>query len=415
MSEIKAVDDDPTGNIAGIESSLSSWAGPYVTDMLGKGQAIANMPYQAYTGPLTAGASNLQNTAFQGLAGLAMPGTPTAATPYAAETTTAGAFGTNAVGTQGFGVNTTGTNTFGANQFGTNAVGTTSFLDADNASKYMNPYLQQVLAPQQREAIKQAEQQRIAAASRLTQAGAYGGSRQGIMESEAARNLMTQLSDITGQGYASAFGDAQKQYNAEEMRRLEQANLNEKSRLGQLNLDEDRRLRQLEAGEDRRLGQFNTGEDRRLGQLTSDEARRTNLATQAEERRLGQLNEDERRRLSQFNLQEGDRRSQFNTEAERNQSQLEAARRYGLDLTSAQSRIGETQRAIEAEGIAADKSQFEEERDFGAKQVQYLQSLLQGLPLEAQTTSYIDPSSLSELTGGVAGISDLWEKIKALI
>ena len=381
MSEI-AVDNDPTGNIAGVESSLSSWAGPYVTDMLGKGQAIANMPYQAYTGPLTAGASNLQNTAFQGLAGLAMPGTPTAATPYAAETTTTGAFGTNA----------TGTNTFGANQFGTNAVETTSFLDADNASKYMNPYLQQVLAPQQREAIKQAEQQRIAAASRLTQAGAYGGSRQGIMESEGARNLMTQLSDITGQGYASAFGDAQKQYNAEEMRRLEQANLNEKSRLGQLNLDEDRRLRQLESGEDRRLGQFNTGEDRRLGQL----------------------NEDERRRLSQFNLQEGDRRSQFNTEAERNQSQLEAARRYGLDLTSAQSKIGETQRAIEAEGIAADKSQFEEERDFGAKQVQYLQSLLQGLPLEAKTTSYIEPSGLSELTGGVAGVSNLWELLKEL-
>jgi hypothetical protein len=382
MSEIKAVDNDPTGNIAGTESSLSSWVGPYVTDMLGKGQAIANMPYQAYTGPLTAGASDLQNTAFKGLAGLAMPGTPTAATPYAAETTTAGAFGTNA----------TGTNTFGANQFGTNAVETTSFLDADNASKYMNPYLQQVLAPQQREAIKQAEQQRIAAASRLTQAGAYGGSRQGIMESEGARNLMTQLSDITGQGYASAFGDAQKQYNAEEMRRLEQANLNEKSRLGQLNLDEDRRLRQLEAGEERRLGQFNTGEDRRLGQL----------------------NEDERRRLGQFNLQEGDRRSQFNTEAERNQSQLEAARRYGLDLTSAQARIGETQRAIEAEGIAADKSQFEEERDFGAKQVQYLQSLLQGLPLEALTTSYIDPSSLSELTGGVAGISNLWDLLKEI-
>jgi hypothetical protein len=341
------------------------------------------MPYQAYTGPLTAGASNLQNTAFQGLAGLAMPGTPTAATPYAAETTTAGAFGTNA----------TGTNTFGANQFGTNAVETTSFLDADNASKYMNPYLQQVLAPQQREAIKQAEQQRIAAASRLTQAGAYGGSRQGIMESEGARNLMTQLSDITGQGYASAFGEAQKQYNEEEMRRLEQANLYEKSRLGQLNLDEDRRLRQLESGEDRRLGQFNVGEDRRLGQL----------------------NEDERRRLDQFNLQERDRRGQFNTEAERNQSQLEAARRYGLDLTSAQSKMGETQRAIEAEGIAADKSQFEEERDFGAKQIQYLQSLLQGLPLEAKTTSYIEPSGLSELSGGVAGISDLWEKIKALI
>src|SRR6056300_621609 len=57
----------------GQSSSLSPWAGPYVTDMLGKGAALANMPYQAYEGPLTAGQSALQNQAFQGLAGLAVP------------------------------------------------------------------------------------------------------------------------------------------------------------------------------------------------------------------------------------------------------------------------------------------------------------------------------------------------------
>mgnify|MGYP003141031958 FL=1 len=49
-----------TGSHTGTESSLSSWAGPYVTEMLGRGKAIASQPYQAYTGPLTAGASNLQ-------------------------------------------------------------------------------------------------------------------------------------------------------------------------------------------------------------------------------------------------------------------------------------------------------------------------------------------------------------------
>ena len=55
------------------ESSLSSWAGPYVTEMLGRGEALASMPYQAYMGPLTAGQSGLQDTAFQGLAGLNIP------------------------------------------------------------------------------------------------------------------------------------------------------------------------------------------------------------------------------------------------------------------------------------------------------------------------------------------------------
>ena len=60
------------GQQTGTESSLSNWAGPYVTEMLGRGQALAEQPYQAYTGPLTAGASPTQQTAFQGIAGLTM-------------------------------------------------------------------------------------------------------------------------------------------------------------------------------------------------------------------------------------------------------------------------------------------------------------------------------------------------------
>ena len=61
------------GQETGRESSLSNWAGPYVTSMLGKGAALSNEPYQGYSGPLTAGESNLQNQAFQGIAGLTVP------------------------------------------------------------------------------------------------------------------------------------------------------------------------------------------------------------------------------------------------------------------------------------------------------------------------------------------------------
>jgi hypothetical protein len=50
---------------------LSSWAGPYVSNYLGKGEALSNQPYQAYTGPLTAGASNLQQQQFAGLSDVA--------------------------------------------------------------------------------------------------------------------------------------------------------------------------------------------------------------------------------------------------------------------------------------------------------------------------------------------------------
>ena len=54
-------------------SSLSDWAGGYVTDMLGKAQAVASEPYQVYQGPMTAGESGLQSKVFQGLGGLNFP------------------------------------------------------------------------------------------------------------------------------------------------------------------------------------------------------------------------------------------------------------------------------------------------------------------------------------------------------
>ena len=62
-----------TATMLGQSSSLSPFAGPYVGDMLGKGAALASMPYQAYMGPLSAGQSQLQNQAFSGLANLAVP------------------------------------------------------------------------------------------------------------------------------------------------------------------------------------------------------------------------------------------------------------------------------------------------------------------------------------------------------
>ena len=48
--------------------------------------------------------------------------------------------------------------------------------------------------------------------------------------------------------------------------------------------------------------------------------------------------------------------------------------------------MGAVQRGIESEGITADRLQFEEERDFPYKQVQYMQSFCRGYRL-GQTCS----------------------------
>jgi hypothetical protein len=73
--------------------------------------------------------------------------------------------------------------------------------------------------------------------------------------------------------------------------------------------------------------------------------------------------------------------------------------KYGFDVSRMQQDAGATQRGIESEGIAADYGQFKEERDDPFKKVQYMQSLLQGMPVEAQSATYSQPTGLSSLLG----------------
>jgi len=262
---------DIVGELTGKESSLSSYVGPYVTEMLGKGQALADEGYNAYMGPLTAGASDLQSTAFEGIGSLTLP--------------------TDTMGVSGY----------QPQQF-----------TGANVQQYMNPYIMTALQPQIDEARRQSEIDRLANASRMTQAGSFGGSRQAVLDAENQRALQANLAGITGQGYKDAYTQA--------------------------------------------LNQFNVEQDR--GMTAQDK----------------------------INL-------------------------YGTQGLQTLADMGATQRAIESEGVVADRLQFEEERDFPYKQVQYMQSLLQGLPLQAQSYSYAEPSALSEVLSGAGGIRGLYNRI----
>lgn len=168
-------------------SSLSPWAGDYVTNYLGKGQALAEAPYQSFQGPLTAGASGLQQQAFAGIGAAAQEG-------YKPTTYQGGTFG------------------------------------ADQAQQYMNPYLSAALNPQLDEMRRQAQITRVGDAGRLTQAGAFGGSRQAIMESEGNRNLLEKQGQAIGTGYQTAYDKAMQQFNTEQDRRMGAEKATEASR-----------------------------------------------------------------------------------------------------------------------------------------------------------------------------------------
>jgi hypothetical protein len=95
------------------------------------------------------------------------------------------------------------------------------------ADQYMNPYMQSVVNIQQQAAQRQADIARTGRNAQATQAGAFGGSRQAIMDAEASRALADQQNAIQAQGLNTAFSQAQQQFNADQAARMQaqQANI----------------------------------------------------------------------------------------------------------------------------------------------------------------------------------------------
>ena len=152
------------------EQGLSNYIAPYVSNMLAQEQGLVNSGMPVYTGELTAGPSQLQQQQFANANQLAATGlTPTQFT--------SGTFNTQA------------------------------------AQQYMNPYLQASLDPQLAALQRTAQQGEQADLSKLTQAGAYGGTRQAVLQGQDAYNLLAQQGNLIGQGYNTAYNNAMNQFN----------------------------------------------------------------------------------------------------------------------------------------------------------------------------------------------------------
>ena len=248
---------------------LSDWAAPYVTQMLGQTQALAAQPYQVYQGPMTAGESGLQSNVFKGLGSLNFPSQ------------------------LGQSFSSTGAYQLPNMNAAPGAAPTAPAGPTGVAANYMNPYLQSVLTPQLDELRRQNDITNMKSNAGLTQAGAFGGGRQAIMNAENNRNLMMEQNKTVGQGYANAYDKAMQQYNTEQ------------------------------------------GQAKGLAELMAQQ--------------------------------------------------------------------GASQRGIEQEGITADLNEFNAQRDYPQKMLQFQQSMLQGLPVQSVQNTAGSLSGLGTLLAGLGG------------
>lgn len=107
---------------------------------------------------------------------------------------------------------------------------TQSFAQPGTAASFMNPYMQNVVDIQKREARRASDIGATQQQAQAVQAGAFGGSRDAIMRAERERNLATQLGDIQATGSNAAYNQAMQQFNAEQAARQQAQQLGEQSR-----------------------------------------------------------------------------------------------------------------------------------------------------------------------------------------
>lgn len=98
------------------------------------------------------------------------------------------------------------------------ATGLGEKFTADTAQSYMNPYQQSVVDVEKRKAREDFGQTMQDIGSKAVGAGSFGGSRQAIVESEAASDLGQRLGDIQSIGTKAAFDDARKAFEAQKGR-----------------------------------------------------------------------------------------------------------------------------------------------------------------------------------------------------
>lgn len=411
-------------------STLSDWAGPYVTNMLGKAQAYSNLPYQQYQGELTAGPSQLQSQAFQGLASLTLPQgsnySPTSyASSYTAGTTnqsvapntytsgyTAGNYSPS------YSASNYDANSYSPTQFSSRLPGTSQAdpYGVGSVQDYMNPYISGVLDPQLRELNRQATISQMANADRFAQAGAYGGSRQAIMDAELQRNLLQQISDTTGGAYKDAYDKAlqqqmqtaqlgmQAQQNTEQSKQfganfgLDTNKLNEAAKqfAGQLGLNTQQlneQAKQFGSTANMQTNQLNE-QAKQFANTFGLDAYRANEAARQAQATLG-LNAD----------QLAEQSKQFDANNALNQYQAQLG---GLQQLMT---AGNAQRDILQQGLNADYNQYLDERDYPQKMLEFQRNMLTGLPI---STVQNTPNPASPLQQGIGSITDIMAALKQL-
>jgi hypothetical protein len=469
-------------------TELPAWAQPYAKETLGKAQALTDInqnPYQQYTGERIAQFSPLQERAFQSV-GAMQPAQQLDTATSGAQTAMNRALGASYSPTQASYLQAYAPQlqqfqmgpaervyggqynapTMSAAQTGFQPnlqqfqMGPAERVGADvfggrQAARYMSPFIEQALAPQLREAQRSSEMQRMSDQAQAVRSGAFGGSRQAIVEAERQRNLGMLQGDIRARGLQSAYEQATQQFNQDAARRMQAQQLNQQAGLtvGGQNLAAQLGVQQLgtQTGLQTSLANLSSQQQANVQNqaaqlqaqgLTAGQAMQAALANQQAGLTVGGQNLQALLGTQQLGSGQSMQAQLANQQAMQQAQQLqEQSRQYGAglgmqgiglglqgaglmgqlgqsqfgqakDIVGLQGQFGTQQQQLGQQTLNQQYQDFLNQERYPYQQLEFMSNMLRGTPMGTVQTMYAQPPSTLQNIGslglGAYGLKQLF-------
>ena len=409
-------------------TSIPTYAQPYVQNTLGQAQALTDInqnPYQPYQGQQIAGFTPMQTQAFQDIAGQQVSpqiqqatdlanqvgqgglsafntagGLQTQATGYGQQGADSGmtgqslgiaggaqyggqgaGYGAQAAGQAGMDVGTGMAGMQAGMSYGQNAT------NPNAVQAYMNPYLQSTLKPAMQLLNQQYNQQGAYEQGAATNAGAFGGSREALMQGLNNQNRDLASNQLVSNAYNQAYNTAN-------------TNMQQAASLGMQGAQTGI------AGLNAANQAYQTGIQ---GANTGLQGVNTQLAGTAQGMQGAQTGisgVNAATGAGQYGLQGlSQAGSAASTLGALGQTQYN--QQQGID--QAMLGAGGQQQNLQQQGLNTAYGQYQQQLQYPYQQLSFMQGMYSGLPMSNTATSmYQNPSAVSQVAGlGTAGIAGL--------
>ena len=286
----------------------------------------------------------------------------------------------------------------------------TEKFGAEQMREYMSPYMEGVVERQKRGAVQDYLKQLPGMGAASVRAGARGGSREALLESEARRGLSERLGDIEATGLQQAYQQAAGQFGADRAAQMQAALANQATGMTASQQDLQAQINQAQFAAQQALQAGNTNQAAALQKQAQD---------LQQQQSLNQLAMQGAGLGAQYGLagaQLGEQSRQFGAGLGMQglQQQLAAAGQLGqlgqqryqqqAGISQAQLGAGAQARDVEQQRLSTLYQQFMDEQQAPYRQLGFMSDILRGTPTSAYTTSmYQQPPSTIGQIGGIAG------------